>query len=263
MIRKRNIHRVDAERKTSEGKRSMTYPHESPAVLDLHPIEPSPEPLTPHLQFPFSRDEEVANTITHGAAMLLSLGGGAWLIRHSWGAVDPWYQVACIVFGLCMVGLYTSSTLYHGVQTPSIKASFRVCDHVFIYLMIAGSYTAFSVTMLRDVVGWTLLTVVWTMALWGSYHRIFIAERMHTMSAAPFLGMGWMALVAAKPIVERAPTDCLSLIVLGGLFYTAGVYFYVRDDRRYNHAIWHVFVMAGSACHFAAVLCFAAPQIAA
>jgi hemolysin III len=239
----------------------MAYPHESPLLLELsraeHLVAP---PLVAKSPFPFSQEEEAAKTLTHGAAMLLSMAGGIWLIDRALGGGDRWYQIACVVFGLSMIGLYTASTLYHGAQSYALKSTFRVCDHVFIYVMIAGSYTAFSVTMLRDAIGWSLLAVVWTMALWGAYHRVFIAERAHTMSATPFLGMGWMAVVAIKPMVERASTPCLVLILMGGLFYTVGVYFYVRDDRRYHHAVWHVFVMAGSACHFAAVLCYCDPS---
>lgn len=197
--------------------------------------------------------EEMASALTHGAGALASAAGGAVLIVLSALAGDPWRIVGSSVFAATLVLLYTASTLYHAARSPVARARLQVFDHCAIYLLIAGSYTPFLLIGLRGGWGWTLFGVVWGLAVAGVIFKLFFTGRFPRLSTGIYLGMGWMALVAIVPMMQRLPGTTLAWLVAGGIAYTAGTAFYHSRRIPYAHAIWHLFVLAGSTCHYAAV----------
>lgn len=203
--------------------------------------------------------EEVANAATHGVGLVMSLVALPVLVLAAAGRHD-WLQVAGMsVFGATMIAVYTTSTLYHAVPHVEAKRRLRVADHVAIYLLIAGTYTPFTLGVLRGVWGWSLLGVLWTLALLGVVFKLTLGMRFPRASTAFYLAMGWMCIVAVKPMTELIPGEGLFWLVAGGLCYSLGVPFYVMKGRRFTHAVWHIFVLGGSACHFWSVLHYAAP----
>lgn len=196
---------------------------------------------------------ELANALTHGAGALAAAAGTAVLLVLASLHGDAWHIVSSAVFGATLVLLYTASTVYHAVRAPRAKARLRVLDHSAIYLLIAGTYTPFTLVGLRGGWGWSLFGVVWGLAVAGVVFKLFFIERFHRLSTALYVAMGWMVVVAIVPMVQRLPAVTLAWLVAGGVAYTAGTAFY-HGRRPYAHAVWHLFVLAGSACHFAAVL---------
>jgi len=205
---------------------------------------------------PQTLGEEIANSVSHGVALLAALVAAPFLIvsaRHLSAASI----VGAVVFSVTMVLLYLASTLYHALPVGRAKLVFMKLDHSAIYLFIAGSYTPFALGVLWGAWGWTLFGLVWSIAAAGVLLKAFNRLSLPWLSTGLYLVMGWLVLIAAVPLVERVPSA--TLLVAGGLAYTAGVVFFALDSRwRYAHAIWHGFVIAGSACHFFAVLFFAA-----
>ncbi len=201
---------------------------------------------------------ELANALTHGAGALAAVVGAAVLVALAWASGDGWKIVSSAVFGATLVLLYTASTVYHAVREPRVKARLRVLDHCAIYLLIAGTYTPFTLVGLRGGWGWSLFGVVWGLAVAGVVFKLFFIERFHRLSTALYVGMGWMIVVAAVPMVQRLTPATLGWLAVGGLAYTAGTFFY-HGRRPYAHAVWHLFVIAGSVCHFAAVATQLAP----
>jgi len=205
------------------------------------------------MRLPDSR-EEIANVLTHGAGTLASAVGAGVLLTVAAMQGDAWKVVSSAVFGATLVLLYAASTLYHAARTPAVKARLKVLDHCAIYLLIAGSYTPFALVGLRGGWGWSLFAVAWGLAAAGTVFKLFFIGRFPRLSTATYVGMGWLALVAIVPMIQRLPTATLAWMVAGGVTYTAGTVFYHSRRIPYAHAIWHVFVLGGSACHFAAVL---------
>jgi hemolysin III len=202
--------------------------------------------------------EEIANAITHGAGLVASLIALPVLIWSSARSGDAGRIVGATIFGVTLCLLYTASTLYHSFPPGRAKRVFRVLDHGAIYLLIAGTYTPFALGPLRGPWGWSLLVVAWTLAAAGVLLKATIGFRYEKLSTAIYVGMGWMAVIAIKPMLEHVPKMGLVWLVAGGLCYTGGVVFFATDRRLwYGHAIWHVFVAAGSLCHFFAVLGYA------
>jgi hemolysin III len=203
-----------------------------------------------------SLGEEIANSISHGTGFLGALIGFPILVL---GAI-PQGAAAAVgagVFASTMALLYLTSTLYHALAPNRAKRLFRVLDHGAIYLLIAGTYTPFTLGVLRGPWGWTLFGIIWALAVAGVVLKSVGGVRHPRLSTALYLGMGWLILVAALPLWRVMPAWGLFWLVAGGLFYTAGVGFYAAR-MRYAHFVWHLFVLAGSACHFIAVLYFAA-----
>jgi hemolysin III len=170
--------------------------------------------------------------------------------------------VGCAVFGTTLVLLYAASTLYHGVQSPRAKRVLRRVDHAAIFLLIAGSYTPFTLVNLRGSWGWTLLALVWGLAILGVALHVAIPRGARRLSVPLSLAMGWLIVIALEPLVRSVHPDGLALLIAGGLAYTLGVVFYAWQRLPYNHAVWHLFVMAGSACHFSCVLGYVIPPAA-
>jgi hemolysin III len=196
---------------------------------------------------------ELANALTHGAGVLASLAGGAVLIVAAALYGDAWKIVSSAVFVATLVLLYSASTLYHAINQPRTKERLKIFDHSAIYLLIAGTYTPFTLVGLRGGWGWSLFGVVWGLAVAGVIFKLFFTGRFAKLSTAIYVAMGWMIVVAVVPMMDRLSGATLAWLVAGGLTYTAGTVFY-HNRRPYAHAVWHLFVLGGSVCHFAAVM---------
>jgi hemolysin III len=206
----------------------------------------------------YSSREEVANSISHGLGLLLALVALPILVLAAIEIGSVRFLVGVSVFGGTMVLLYLASTLYHSISHEAAKQIFRVFDHTAIFLLIAGSYTPFSLGVLHGPWGWSLLAIVWTLAIIGITLKIRKRTRHSRMSIVLYVIMGWLAVVAVKPMVMLIPVPGILLILAGGLAYTGGLAFFAAQRIRYNHFIWHLFVIAGTTCHFFAVLWYAA-----
>lgn len=208
----------------------------------------------------YSLKEEIANSVTHGLGALLSVCGLVVLIRFSSVYGDSWHITASSIFGATLILLYLASTLYHSITLPQARKILRLIDHSAIYLLIAGTYTPFLLINLRGDWGWTLLGLIWGIALVGVFLNITPLGRVRGLSLGLYLIMGWIILIAIKPLLANLDPGGVRLLVGGGLAYTGGVIFYGWKSLPFNHAIWHLFVLAGSACHFFAVLYYVIPR---
>jgi len=204
--------------------------------------------------------EELANGITHGIGLALSVVGLVVLVVLSILRGNAWHIAGCITFGVTLVLLYTASTLYHSFRAARWKRILKVLDHAAIYLLIAGTYTPFTLVNLRGFWGWTLFGVVWSLSVFGILWKLFHVERFQIVSTLVYIAMGWSVLIAVKPVIVAIPLSGILWLLAGGLFYTVGVVFFALKRVPYNHAIWHVFVMAGSICHYFAVMFYVLPR---
>jgi hemolysin III len=207
-----------------------------------------------------SRSEEVANSVTHAAGAVLAVGGLVVLTLSAARHGTARSIVGCVAFGAALVFLYSASTLYHSVGSgrTRAKAVLRVLDHSAIFLLIAGTYTPFTLVSLRGPWGWSLFGVVWSLALAGISLRLLLRRRPAGLFVGLYLAMGWCVVVAAKPLLAALVPGGIALLAAGGVAYSVGIVFYVWRSLPYGHAIWHGFVLAGSAFHFAAVLLYVA-----
>lgn len=204
--------------------------------------------------------EELANVITHGLGTMLSVAGLVTLVVYASVGQDPYRIISVSIFGATLLLCYLASTLYHGVPHPKAKDVLRVLDHCAIYLLIAGTYTPFLLVSMRESwIGWGLLIFLWAFALAGCTFKVFFTGKGEFLSTMMYMLMGWSVVVAIKPTLELVPTEAVALLALGGLAYSIGVIFYLWHKLPYNHAIWHVFVLAGSAFHFVAILAYIVP----
>jgi hemolysin III len=210
---------------------------------------------------PDSRNSELANALTHALGVALALAGLAILVTIASLHGNPRRIVAYSIYGVTLVLLYGASTAYHGIHLPEAKRRLRTLDHAAIYLLIAGTYTPFTLISLRGVWGWSLFGIVWALAATGVVFKLFFTGRFPVLSTITYLAMGWMALIAVRQLFLHLPFQGIILLFSGGMCYTVGVIFFALDDKwKFNHAIWHVFVLAGSACHFFAVLVSTLPR---
>ena len=194
----------------------------------------------------------IANSVTHGVGAALALAGAVVLVVTAVGGGAR--QVAsCSVLGFTLVLVYVSSTLYHSLVRTRARHVLRILDHSAIYLLIAGTYTPFALVSLRGHLGWLLFAIVWSLALMGIVFKSFAVERFAIASVTVYLVMGWLAVFAMRPLLHALTWHGMLWIGLGGLFYTAGIVFYAFDRLSYFHAFWHLFVLAGSTCHYFAV----------
>jgi len=205
-----------------------------------------------------TRGEEVANSLSHGLGLLLAIAGLPILTAHAERAGDASAVVGAAIFGVSAILLYLASTLYHAIPHPRIKAILRLIDHAAIYLLIAGTYTPIALGVLHGGWGWTMLGTIWTLALAGLMFKALAGVRFPRVSTFLYVAMGWVALIAIRPLwLHMAPAG-LAWLLAGGMAYTLGVIFYVLDGKvRYSHFVWHLFVLAGTTCHFFAVLYYA------
>ncbi len=204
-------------------------------------------------------EDELANTLTHGVGLLLSVAGLVALAVLTGLRGNVWHIVGCCIYGGSLVVLYGASTAYHGARRPRVKRILRQVDHIAIYFLIAGTYTPFTLVNLRGPVGWTLFGLVWSLAVFGTLFKLTVRNHPEWFSLGIYLAMGWVCVIAAKPILEIAPGGMLALLFAGGMAYTLGTLFYAWDRKPYYHAVWHVFVLAGSALHFCAVMLYVVP----
>ena len=206
--------------------------------------------------------EELANSITHGIGLALSVIGLIVLIVLSALRGNGWHIAGCTTFGVTLVLLYTASTMYHTFQTRRLKRILKILDHAAIYLLIAGTYTPFTLVNMRGFWGWTLFSLVWSLSAFGVLWKLFHVERFQIVSTLVYIAMGWLVLIAVKPLFAAVPLWGIAWLAAGGMFYTVGVLFFGMKRLRYNHAIWHLFVMAGSVCHYFAVVLYVLPRTA-
>ena len=206
---------------------------------------------------PQTLGEEIANSVSHGVGFLAAVATLPVLVlsARSAGAAAV---VGAAIFGGTMAVLYLTSTLYHATAHNRAKRVFQVLDHAAIYLLIAGTYTPFTLGVLRGAWGWTLFGLIWGLAVIGIFLKSLHGIRYPRLSTAVYIAMGWLVLVAAKPLWDNVPGWGLFWLVAGGVAYTAGVGFYAANRMRYAHFVWHLFVLAGTACHVVAVLRYAA-----
>ncbi|TAK52047.1 MAG: hemolysin III family protein [Gammaproteobacteria bacterium] len=204
-----------------------------------------------------TRAEEAANSISHGLGFLLAVAGAPLLIVAATRRGTLADVIAVTVFAAAMAVLYLASTIYHALPEGRAKHLFHVLDHAAIYLLIAGTYTPFTLGVLQGGWGWSLFGVIWGLAIAGVLMKMVAGIRWHGVSTAIYVGMGWLALIAAKPLWESLPLAGLLWLLAGGVAYTAGVAFYIQKSLRFSHLVWHLFVLAGTGCHFIAVLFYA------
>lgn len=205
-----------------------------------------------------SFEEEIANSISHGLGLLLAIAFVTVLLLSAMRVGSTRFMLGAGVFGGTMVLVYLASTLYHSLTHEKAKRFFRLLDHSAIFLLIAGTYTPFAVGVLRGPWGWTLLTIVWVLAVAGITMKAIVGTRHSWISIVLYLLMGWLAVVAVKPILLLVPLPGILWILAGGIAYTGGLAFFAAPRLRYGHFIWHLFVIVGTTCHFFAVLWYAA-----
>jgi hemolysin III len=201
---------------------------------------------------PYTRTEELAHSLTHGLGIIACAAFIPILVLVS--VPDPWRIVTGVIFGASALAMFITSVVYHAASDPALKQRLRKLDHSAIYLLIAGTYTPFTLVAMQGAWGWTLFGVIWTLAVLGIVSKLTVGFRFPRLSVGLYVGMGWLALVAIKPMWDALTGAQLGWILAGGLLYTGGVPFYVWKSKRYTHAVWHLFVLGGVACHFVAVL---------
>ena len=216
--------------------------------MTTYELEPAPRVA------PYSPGEEIANAATHALGVALSVAGLALLVVLTVRYGDGWQLGSAVVYGVSLILLYTASTLYHAIPIPRAKHVLKVVDHSAIYLLIAGTYTPFTLVTLRGAGGLWLFGVIWGIGVAGMCVEAFIVHRPKWVSAIGYIAMGWLVVTMVGPLVRSLSSDGLWLLLAGGLSYTLGTIFYVMKRVPYMHAVWHCFVLGGSICHFLAVL---------
>jgi len=247
------IRRLDSWAQRVVQQRRARISAATPPAVEAGPPAPGTPPRT------YSRGEEVANWVTHGFGLAASVVGLTLLIVYSSLRGDAWHVVSFTVFGLTLLLLYTASTLYHARRSERARLIFRRLDHAAIFLLIAGTYTPFLLTNLRGPWGWTMFGIVWGLCGAGAVFQLCCGTRYRLATTLGGLFVGWLVVVAIKPMIAHVPPGGLWLLLAGGLCYTLGVAFYLWRKLRYHHAVWHVFVLGGSTCHYLAVLLFLLP----
>ena len=205
--------------------------------------------------------EEVANTVTHGFGLFLSIVGFVFLVIMASVKGDFWHIASSIVYGLSLVVLYAASTFYHGATSPRLKPILQMVDHCCIYLLIAGSYTPFTLIVLRGSFGYSLFFFAWTFALAGILLKVFFGKRFPVVSVISYLLMGWIGVFAVEPLFAALGFVPIALVVAGGISYSLGVIFFAWKRFQHHHAIWHVFVLAGSIFHYLAIAIYVVPFV--
>lgn len=202
----------------------------------------------------YSLGEELANSISHGIGAALAIAGMVILIVFAAQQGDPWRVISFAVYGTTLIILFTASTLYHSIRHPGAKSILQRIDHASIYLLIAGTYTPILLVSMRGAWGWSLFGVIWGIAAWGTGYEIFSERRRGKLSVIAYLLMGWLCVIALRQLLISVSPGGLAWLAAGGLFYSVGIIFYIWESLTYSHAIWHLFVLGGSGCHFFAML---------
>lgn len=203
--------------------------------------------------------EEVLHAITHGVGVVLSILGLSWMLYLSIAAADPWRIVASSIYGASLITLFLASTVYHGMYASRHRELFKLLDHCAIYLLIAGSYTPFLLVAMRTNTGWWLFGTVWALATAGIIKKLWFRHRFPRIALASYLAMGWLIVVAAPQLAEAIGANGMAWLLAGGLCYSVGAIIYAMDEIPFNHAVWHVLVLGGGACHFLGVVWYVLP----
>jgi len=209
----------------------------------------------------YSPAEERVNISSHAIGLLLSVVALALLVMHASSNGDVWHIVSFSVFGASLIILFAASTIYHSSRDPASRARLRVLDHASIYVLIAGTYTPFTLVTLNGPTGWTIFAITWGMALSGIVLKLFFTGRYELVSTLMYVFMGWIIVFAIGPLIDNLPPDGLSWLVAGGIAYTVGAILYGIKQIKFNHAIFHVFVLLGAFCHFVAVYYYVLPEV--
>lgn len=209
----------------------------------------------------YSPREERANVLTHGIGAGVALVAGLTMLTLSIGrGGDPWQWASAIVFSISMLMLYLASTAYHRAVDPVRRARLKIVDHCAIYVLIAGTYTPFTLTVLRDTVGWTLFIAIWSLAAIGIIFKLFFTGRFKLVSTLIYIAMGWLVMLYAKPVYQALSGWTFGWLLAGGIAYTLGTVFYMQRRMPYAHAVWHGFVVIGTVCHFISVWSLVVPR---
>jgi hemolysin III len=208
----------------------------------------------------YTTGEEIAHAITHGLGLLLSVAACSVMVILAAQRGTVWHITGVAVFGASLIVLYAASTLYHSLTHQKAKRVFRFLDYSAIYLLIAGTYTPFTLVTLRGEWGWSLFGVAWGLAITGAVVEVATRRKYKALSMGFYLGMGWLIVIAIKPLLDALDTRSLVLLAAGGAAYTGGAALYALGRFRYHHAVWHVLVLVGSCCHFLAVYFSVIPQ---
>jgi hemolysin III len=208
----------------------------------------------------FTIINEIANAVTHGIGTVFAVAALVILVVFAGSYGDLWHIISVAIYGSTLVILYLTSTLYHSFQGRRVKHIFRILDHSAIYLLIAGTYTPFTLVTLRGALSWTVFAIIWTMALSGVVLKVLFIKKFAILFIIFYLLMGWLVLFTIKPLLLNLPGGGLIWLITGGVFYSLGVIFYIIGKKRLlYHAIWHLFVLGGSICHFFSILFYVLP----
>lgn len=207
----------------------------------------------------YDTKEETLNVITHGIGFLLSIAALVVLVVYASTEGTVWHITSFAIFGASLVVLYAASTLYHYTQKPDLRAKLNILDHSAIYVLIAGTYTPFTLVILKGWVGWTIFGLSWGLAIAGIVFKVFYFGKYDKISTIAYVLMGWVIIFAIKPLIDSFPFEGLMWLLSGGIAYSLGAIFYSINKIRFNHVIFHVFVLIGSFCHFMAVFFYVLP----
>ncbi len=227
-------------------------------MSELENIEKTAKILAKDL---YSVGEEIANALTHGIGALLGVAALTLMVLMSVKHADSARLISSVIYGSSLILLYLASTLYHSIQSPRAKKLFQILDHCAIYILIAGTYTPFMLISLKGTVGYSLLVAIWSLAIFGIIFKAIFHDRFAKVSLFTYLAMGWICILVGGEMLIKIPTGGLLFLLAGGLAYTFGTIFFVLDRIPYNHAIWHLFVLIGSTCHFFAIYQYVLPVV--
>ncbi len=227
-------------------------------MSELESIEKNAKILAKDL---YSVGEEIANALTHGIGALLGVAALTLMIVMSVKYSDTARVISSLIYGSSLILLYLASTLYHSIQSPRAKRIFQLLDHCAIYILIAGTYTPFMLISLKGTWGYSLLIAIWSLAIFGIVFKVIFHDRYAKVSLFTYLAMGWLCILVGGEMLSKIPTGGLLFLLAGGLAYTFGTIFFVLDRIPFNHAIWHLFVLAGSVCHFFAIYQYVLPIV--
>jgi len=216
----------------------------------VHPIADKVHQLA---EDAYSAGEELANSITHGVGAVLSIVALVLMVVLAVTQSSVIAVVSASIYGASLVLLFLASTLYHSFQKPGLKSILKTLDHCAIYILIAGTYTPFMLISLQGAWGYSMTAIIWSLAVFGIFFKVFYRHRFPKLSLFTYIAMGWLIIVASTEMMAKVPLSGLVLLAAGGLVYTLGTIFYVWERCPYNHAVWHVFVLAGAGCHFFAI----------
>ena len=212
--------------------------------------------MSENLNYRYSEKEERLNILSHGVGLVLSCLAFPFLIFKAIQYQGFWSSISLLIYGVSLIVLYAASTFYHAAKDPKRRRKLNILDHAAIYVLIAGTYTPFTLIILEGSLGWSVFGFTWMFALLGIILKLFYTGRFDKLSTLMYVLMGWQIIFVLDPLIEKFPFQGVQLLFLGGVFYTVGALLYSLKRIKYNHAIFHVFVLLGSWCHFLSVYCF-------